>query len=250
MNFTKINKKLIPKLLHKKNRYEKKLFVAEGHKIVNELVKTSELEILKIFVREDKWELSYEGNTIYEKVPEKDFKKISSLETAQGILAVVKIPSYVDNPVSLSYPAIVLDTIQNPGNLGTIIRTADWFGIETIICNTGSVDVFSPKVVQASMGAVARVKVFYKDLDDFFKENRDIPVYGMVMNGKNIYKTSLEEKAFYLFGNESRGINKSYYKYISEKLTIPNFSNNKVKTESLNVAMSVGITLALLRNQI
>ncbi len=247
MTHTKINKNLIPKLLKKKNRYENKLFVAEGHKIVNELVKSGELEVLKIFVREDKWDNTFDNNPLYEKTSEKDFKKISSLETAQGILAVAKMPDYVDKPLSLSLPAIVLDTIQDPGNLGTILRTADWFGIDTIVCNKGSVDVFSPKTVQASMGAVARVKVYYLDLDKFFSENKNIPVYGMVMDGNDIYKTTLQENAFYLFGNEAHGIDKSYYKYITSKLTIPNFSSKPFKTESLNVAMSVGITLALMK---
>ncbi len=242
---TNIGKKLISKLLKKKIRYEEGLFVAEGKKIVSELLASGEVGAVAVYIREDNWEKQYEGKNLFHKVSEKDFKKISSLETSQGWLGVFRMPEYVNKPMKITWPALVFDTIQDPGNLGTIIRTADWFGIDTIVCSTNSADIFSPKVVQASMGAIARVKVYYTELEHLFEQYPEVQVLAMAMDGENIYKTDLPEKAFYLFGNESKGINKNLYRYATQKLTIPNFSDKPYKTESLNVAVSAAITMSL-----
>jgi TrmH family RNA methyltransferase len=242
---TNIGKKLIVKLLKTKNRYHYGMFVAEGAKIVNELLKSNELDVVNVFVREDLWMDEFSDKKKFIKTSKTDFAKISNLETAQGWLAVFKMPSYVNKPMEINFPALVFDTIQDPGNLGTVIRTADWFGIDTIICSKGSVDVFSSKVVQASMGAVARIKVYYTDLEAFFKKFNTIPVYAMTMDGSNIYEEKFPAKAFFLFGNESKGINRNLYTYVTKKITIPNFSNKQYKTESLNVAVSASITMAL-----
>ncbi len=242
---TNIGKKLISKLLKKKIRYEKRLFIAEGEKIVKELLASGEVQPVAVYTREDQWESQYEKSNLFHKIPDKDFKKITHLETSQGWLGIFRMPEYVNKPIQITYPALVFDTIQDPGNLGTIIRTADWFGIETIVCSPNSVDVFSSKVVQASMGAIARVRVYYEELESFFAKYSGIPVFAMAMDGENIYETDLPKKAFYLFGNESKGINKHLYRYATKKLTIPNFSNKPYKTESLNVAVSVAITVAL-----
>jgi len=246
MRNNNITKKLVTNLRKKSIRYKSKLFVAEGFKIVDEFLNSRSVEVLKVYIREDKWSEKYDSDNLFEKVSTKDFKKISSLETAQGILAVVKMPAYVDKPQQINFPAIVLENISDPGNLGTIIRTADWFGIDTVICSQGSVDVFSPKTVQASMGAVARVKVYYENMQDFFAARKE-PVYALSMHGDNIYETPLKNDAFYLFGSEAHGISTDILKFANKKLTIPNFSKNAEKTESLNLAMSVGITLALMK---
>ncbi len=245
----KINKTLVNILKKKKKREEYGLFVAEGKKIVFELLKSGELEVVAVFVREDVWQYDFELNAIFQKVNIKDFKRISSLETAQGFLAVVKMPTYINDDIILSYPVIALDRIQDPGNLGTIIRTADWFGIDTVVCSKGSVDVFSPKVVQASMGAIARVRVYYMDLYEFIDNqiNKGFPVYAMVMNGENVYEKHLESHAIYLFGNESKGISKELFTHKVLPTTIPNFSNKKHKSESLNVSVSVSVIMTLLR---
>lgn len=167
-----------------------------------------------------------------------ELEKISALKTPQGILALVFIPAeqkiefqHLKNQFSL-----VLDEIQDPGNLGTIIRTADWFGIKNIICSNTTVDAFNPKTAQSTMGSLSRIDIFYTDLDEFLSSAK-LPIYGALLNGENIYKTNWGKEGLVLMGNEGHGISESLVKKITVPVTIPNFGN----AESLNVAVATSI---------
>jgi TrmH family RNA methyltransferase len=242
----KNNIKFIKSLSEKKNRENYKLFIAEGDKIVSEAIKNK--FSIKIIFASKEWLIKNEGqistSEIIE-VTENELRKISTLKTPNKVLAVIEKPENIFNIVSLKNKlTIVLEDIQDPGNLGTIIRTADWFGIENIICSKNSVDVYNSKVVQASMGAILKVKVWYFDIIDILHENSDkIPVYGMYLEGENIFKTQLLEKGIIIFGNESKGISEKLGKLIKKRLTIPD-NNSQKQIESLNVSMAVSITCA------
>jgi TrmH family RNA methyltransferase len=146
--------------------------------------------------------------------------------------------------------SLALDDIQDPGNMGTIIRLADWFGIDFIICSNSTVDVFSPKVVQASMGAISRVKVIYCDLQKTLSEyNKLIPIYGTFMGGSNIYNEKLASKAIIVMGNEGNGISPDVEKLITDKIHIPSFATNRSTVESLNVAMATSIVCSEFRRR-
>jgi len=238
-------KKRLVSLRKKRNRYAENMFVAEGEKIVGELLLSKEVVPVIVYIREDKWVEKFDENKLFVRVNEKKFRQISTLETSQGWLGVFKMPNYVTKPMQLTFPVLVFDSIRDPGNLGTIIRTADWFGIDTIVCSKDSVDVFSPKVVQSSMGAVVRVKVYYTDLEVFFKSRSEVPLYAFTMNGNNVFNFKIPEQSFLLFGNESRGISEKLLTFATKKITIPNFSKKRNKIESLNVAVSASIVMAL-----
>ena len=225
--------KKISKLFYKKYRNEMGLFVAEGRKVVNELL-DSNYEIESLFstkiIRQNHILLN-----------ENQMKKISFLKTPSSILGVFKIPrkiKYIDS----EDPIIVLDSIKDPGNLGSIIRLCDWFGVKKIICSKDSVECYNPKVVQSTMGSISRVNCLYLDLNSFFLNNQK-KVYGTYLNRKSIYKSSLEKNAIYLFGNESKGISSSMGKYINEKITIPSF-NLSDNPNSINVSNSTAIILS------
>ena len=170
--------------------------------------------------------------------------------------AVCEIPRYTLNISALSEKlTLLLDTIKDPGNLGTIIRIADWFGIETIICSPQSADAFNPKVIQATMGSITRVKIHYTDLSEFVARNQKetkLPVYGALLEGENLYKQNLPSAAFILIGNESRGISAELIPSISNKITIPSFSHFKTtpgETESLNAAIATSIICSEFRRK-
>ncbi|HBF88597.1 MAG TPA: RNA methyltransferase [Bacteroidales bacterium] len=234
--------KLINSLSLKKNRDEEKLFVAEGVKIVSELI-DSNFELVSIFAHEDFFNANNIDNVIEKiTVNESELKSISNLKTPNQVLAIVKLPAQElkMNDITNQF-SIAFEDIQDPGNLGTIIRTADWFGIKNIICSNNSVNVYNPKVVQATMGAISRVNVFYTELDTFLKQSLEfgLKIYGTLLNGESIYNHNLTDKGIVLFGNESKGISSELQKYISNKISIPSALFNK--TESLNVSMAMGI---------
>jgi len=173
-------------------------------------------------------------------------KKISSLTTPNEVLAICAIPENKLNVSELKNKlTLVLDDIRDPGNLGTIIRIADWFGIENIICSLETVDIYNPKVVQATMGSIARVNVFYEDLKTIFLEaltKNNFPIYGTVLNGENIFEKSLTSNGFIVIGNESNGISIELLPLINEKISIPTFSVNETNSvESLNAAIATAI---------
>ncbi|MEA3443619.1 MAG: RNA methyltransferase [Bacteroidota bacterium] len=239
--------KLISSLQRKKMRDEHSLFVAEGNKLVSEIVE-SDFKIHSVVALHQWIETKkLSPNIEIIEANEKEMKKISSLTTPTEVLAVVEKPAFDLDISRLSGQlSLVLDDIQDPGNLGTIIRLADWFGIENIVCSRGTVDVFNPKVVQATMGAILRVKLHYSDLGKFFGEVLEqfkIPVYGTFMDGTSIYQEKLPEAALIVMGNEGKGISKDIQQFITHKISIPSFSENKT-SESLNVANATGIILS------
>jgi len=227
--------KLITSLQQKKYRNKLGLFVAEGPKVINELI-TAKLQLHSLYSTVDGL---FEGETV-QIVSEKELSKITALKNANNSLAVFKIPDkkpYEENGIT-----VVLDAIQDPGNLGTIIRLCDWFDVKNLICSLNTVDCFNPKVIQATMGSIVRVNIMYTAIEEFILE-RNSPVYIGAMNGKNIYKENLPDKAIIIVGNEANGVSTNIINLVGNKVAIPQFGVNK-KTESLNVATATAILLS------
>ncbi|WP_281322804.1 TrmH family RNA methyltransferase [Flavobacterium aestivum] len=229
--------KLISSLQQKKHRFANQLFFAEGVKVIQELVKSNfELEHLYT-TKPDFDSISADKKTI---ISESELNKISALATPNTCLAVFKIPS--EKKKVNSGLILALDSVRDPGNLGTILRLCDWFGIKQLLCSKETVDIFNPKVVQATMGSIARVNVNYIDLNAFISETK-LPVFGTFMDGTNIYKTDLPQEGIIIMGNEANGISKDLEKLIQKRLTIPRFGDLQ-ETESLNVATATAIILS------
>lgn len=227
--------KLINSLVKKKFRQKYNNFIVEGVKIIDEALK-SDLKIHKIFTTD----ATFGGDPVLtELISERELKKISQLVQPNTALALCEIPN--ENPIQTEGLILVLDDIRDPGNLGTIIRLADWFGIHQIVCSQETVDVYNPKVIQSSMGSFLRVQLNYTDLEKFF-QTYPYPVLGTFMEGKNIYKFRFPENAALILGNESNGISEKLHDHITEKISIPRRGNLQ-QTESLNVAMAAGIIL-------
>lgn len=228
--------KTIQSLDKKKYRQKYNLFLVEGNKIIKELP-LSDYHIENLY-SVDPDNFIFKTQEV-EKILPTDLKKISFLQHPKDSVAVCRIPDNIFlEDVSVQ---LVLDGIQDPGNLGTIIRLADWFGIEQIICSNDTVDLYNPKVIQATMGSFLRVNVFYTDLDNYLKEYK-YPIFGTDMNGENIYETTFPEKFSLVFGNEGNGIRSSTEDLITKMITIPRFGRSQ-STESLNVSMSAGIIM-------
>jgi TrmH family RNA methyltransferase len=175
---------------------------------------------------------------------------MSQLTTPSSVIAVYEIPqSALDETIVNEQLVIALDRVQDPGNLGTIMRVADWFGISYIVCSRDTVDVYNPKVVQATMGAISRVKVHYVDLPDFIARHRDVPVYGTLLDGDNIYETSLQNHGLVVMGNEGQGLSDEVKAMVSHRLLIPSYPPERPTSESLNVGMATAITIAEFRRQ-
>jgi len=246
--------KLIQSLNRKKDRDELGLFLVEGNKMVEEALRSdyqTETLVCTSEFAESVSEIQFSANEIIE-TDKESIQKASLLRNPQEALAVVRQPDQGKpalNPETDLY--LALDFIQDPGNLGTIIRIADWFGINTIICSENTVDFFNPKVVQASMGAIFRVKCWYTNLDNFLDEisAQKIPVYGTFMKGDNIYKEPLSKNGIIVLGNEGNGISEPVSQLITNRLTIPSFSSNASKSESLNVAIAASICCSEFRRR-
>jgi TrmH family RNA methyltransferase len=248
----KSKKKLISSLSQKKHRDKYGLFVAEGVKLVNDLLTsgmTSEIILGTNFGLVSKKRFQSK----IEIVDDSELRKISSLKTPQSLLAVFKKPECKfkigDHAERLT---LCLDGIQDPGNMGTIIRLADWFGINTVVCSYDTADAFNPKVVQASMGALARVEVYYTKLDNFCKQSAEqykLQIFGTFMDGENIYTTKLPKKGLIIMGNEGKGIRPAIEKEVTKKLTIPCFPRNRKEEgmESLNVGVAAAIVCSEFR---
>jgi len=232
--------KLITSLQQKKYRFANQLFFAEGIKVIQELLE-SNFELVNLYsTKNDFEEVSSDKKIV---ISESDLKKISALSTPNTCLAVFKIAA--DKPIIKSGLILALDSIRDPGNLGTILRLCDWFGISQIICSNETVDIYNPKVVQATMGSIARVNVNYIDLNAFIVQSK-IPVFGTFMDGENIYKLTLPQEGIIIMGNEANGISAELEKLVKNKLTIPRFGTLQ-KTESLNVATATSIILSEFR---
>ena len=229
--------KLITSLQQKKFRLSHQLFFAEGIKVIQELL-ASNFELNHLYTTQNDFEeVLNEKKTL---ITETELKKITALSTPNSCLAVFKIPN--EKKINESGILLALDSIRDPGNLGTILRLCDWFGINQIVCSRDAVDIYNPKVVQATMGSLARVHVNYMDLEDFIA-NTALPVFGTFLNGENIYKTKLPQEGIIVMGNEANGISVELEKSIKNRLSIPRFGSLQ-KTESLNVATATAIILS------
>lgn len=238
MSLSKNHLKLITSLSQKKYRHKYKLFIVEGIKVVQEFLNSSyELEIL--FSTESSF--SYLDSFI--EVSEQELKKISSLKTPNKVIALFKIP--VQKNSSSSGLIVALDAINDPGNLGTIIRLCDWFGIDQLLCSKETVDCYNTKVVQSSMGSLTRVAISYVDLKEYLT-SVSIPVFITDMDGDNIYEMKPPTSAVLVMGNEANGISNSIKQIVSTKISIPRYGNSQL-TESLNVATATAILLSEFR---
>ena len=232
--------KLITSLQQKKYRFAHQLFFAEGIKVIQELVE-SNFELVHLYTTQNDFEqVSTDKRTL---IAESDLKKITALATPNSCLAVFKIPA--EKKIGESGLILALDSIRDPGNLGTILRLCDWFGIDQLICSKETVDIYNPKVVQATMGSIARVNVNYVDLENVVSQTK-LPVFGTFMDGNNIYKTNLSQEGIIIMGNEANGISPELEKLAKNRLTIPRFGT-VLKTESLNVATATAIILSEFR---
>ena len=244
---TKAEIQQIRSLQDKRNRDAEGLFLAEGAKLVEEIA-SSKLTIRRIYTTRT----DLKGANV-EVIDSKTMERLSGLKTASDTLAVVEQPRYRLSLRSLTKSLILaLDGVQNPGNLGTIIRLADWFGVEDILCSKECADCFNPKVIQATMGAILRVRIHYVDnlaelLSEASKEG--MPIYGTLLDGDNIYSTTLTPTGIIVMGNEGRGLSQECRRVVTHRLLIPAYPANRPTSESLNVAMATGITLSEFRRR-
>ena len=238
--------KLIKSLETKKFRKREGLFVAEGPKVVGDLLRAGYLPH-SIFCSSEWSEVS--GERIVQAVTDDELRRISFLQHPQEVLAIFHIPesSLTSHPSPLtSNLCLALDGVQDPGNVGTIIRIADWFGITHIYCSPDTADVYNPKVVQATMGSLAHVSITYCDLVSLLRE-ANVPIYGTLLDGQDIYQQTLTDNGIIVMGNEGNGISPEVRQMITNKLLIPNFNRNSETAESLNVAIATAITCSEFR---
>lgn len=237
-------------LQKKKVREEEKLYVIEGDKLVKEflvagvhvrtlIAKPEFLNSLSLYQKKGIGEIIPAGND--------DLRKISSLKTPHNALAVIQIPEVRMDPSDIEKGlTVALDFVQDPGNLGTIIRAAAWFGIKNIYCSGDCVDLYNPKVIQASMGAILHVKVFYTDLKTLFKtaSELNVKVFGALLEGESIYSYKLGTNGIILLGNESKGISEELLPFITDRIMIPKMSSAQAGIDSLNVSMAASVILS------
>ena len=249
--------KYVRSLEMKKYRKAEGVFVAEGHKLVGDLLDVFECKYL---AATSEWlsanvawvDRQRRSGVEVDEVTDEELKRASFQETPQQVLAVFKQLTYeVDvNEVARKQLCLVLDDVQNPGNLGTIVRLADWFGIEHIFCSKGCADIYNPKTVQATMGGIARVRVHEADLPELLSRlDKDIPVYGTFLDGENIYGRELENRGLIVMGNEGKGVSKEVAAFVTERLYIPNYPEGRETSESLNVAIATAIVCAEFRRR-
>jgi len=236
---TKAELKYIQSLCHKKQRRQDNNFIAEGAKIIDEIIK-SNYKITKIYATQEWIEKYNTHNLSVTEVALTEMQRMSCLQNPNNVLAIVEQKNY-DDLLPNNQLNLVLDGIQDPGNLGTIIRIADWFGVENIFCSNDTVDVYNQKVIQSSMGSFVRVKLWYGNIETIFKKN-NLPVYGAVLDGKSVYELSSLSAGFLVIGNEGNGIRNHILPYIKYPITIP----KKGGAESLNAAIATGILLSRL----
>lgn len=246
---SKNKSKYIRSLELKKIRKEERVFLAEGPKLVGDLLGHFPCHFL---AATSEW-LAEHPTVAADEVAEataEELSRASLLKTPQQVLALFEQPqfSYDAETVRRSL-CLALDDVQDPGNLGTIIRLADWFGIEHIFCSPNTVDVYNPKTVQATMGGIARVKVHYTPLPDLIRSLGDIPVYGTFLDGKNMYEQSLSTHGLIVMGNEGNGIGREVEALINRKLYIPSYPQERETSESLNVAIATAVVCAEFRRQ-
>lgn len=234
--------KLIKSLSLKKNRQQHELFIVEGIKGVSEFLK-SDYKLNHLFTTKSIFEVP---NNLISDISEVELKKISSLKNPNTVLAIFEIPEQI--VFQQKELIVALDDVRDPGNLGTIIRLCDWYGIKDLVCSLNTVDCYNAKVVQATMGSLTRVNVQYLDLEVYLKSSK-ATIFGAFLDGENIYTTTLPSEAIIVLGNEANGISKAIENEVKRKITIPQFGTIKV-TESLNVANATAILLSEFRRRI
>lgn len=248
--------KYVRSLEMKKYRKAEGVFVAEGHKLVGDLLDVFECKYLAAtsewLSAHEAWIEQRKNRVEVDEVTDEELRRVSFQETPQQVLAVFRQPIYevnVDEVVSRQL-CLALDDVQNPGNLGTIVRLADWFGIEHIFCSKGCADIYNPKTVQATMGGMAHVQVHYVDLPQMLQGLAgDIPVYGTFLDGDNMYQKELENRGVIVMGNEGKGVSKEVEAFVTERLYIPNYPAGRETSESLNVAIATAIVCAEFRRR-
>ncbi len=238
--------RLVRSLQQKKYRNQHGLFVVEGIKLVRELL-DSEYKVYRIFAT-DVSVFDVQDESV-DAVTEAELRKMSSLTTPNTVVGVFEIPKV--RKIDFSDWILAVDDVRDPGNLGTIIRLCDWFGIEHLVCSENTVDCYNPKTLQATMGSIARVQVGYTDLEDFLRKT-DFPIYGAFMEGRAVYEVELPERGILVMGNEANGISSEVQALVSEKIGIPKPAYRttryaKNSAESLNVATATAILLNEIR---
>ena len=235
--------KQIKQLELKKFRRREGLFVAEGPKVVGDLVKR--WEPVAVFATED---YSPTRPVEVQRISDEELRKVSFLQHPQQVLALFPTPHETDFNIDLKVLTLALDGVQDPGNLGTIIRLADWFGIDTIVCSEETADAWNPKVVQATMGSIARVNIVYTNLPALLEQlPQDYPVYGTLLDGENIYSQQLEGGGLIVMGNEGNGLTEKVRRRVTRRLLIPSYRDDTA--ESLNVAIATAIVCAEFRRR-
>jgi|TARA_B100000795_G_scaffold112346_1_gene83119 TrmH family RNA methyltransferase len=237
MSISKNQLKLITSLSQKKYRQKHDLFIAEGIKVLNELL-NSTFEIETLFCTDD-FETTISEKKVV-RISETELKKVSTLKSPNKALGVFKIPK--EKAVKNSGLTIALDAINDPGNLGTIIRLCDWFGVTQLVCSKDTVDCYNQKVVQASMGSLTRVSIHYTDLENYITKS-NLDTFIADMDGENVYKTKLPKEGILIMGNEANGVSEEIKSLLQYKISIPRFGETQ-ETESLNVATATAILLS------
>lgn len=248
-SLTRNMRKAYASLATAKGRRALGLFMAQGHKCVSDTINHFDVETI---LSTEEWARKNGGIIGVDNIicckPE-DMQRISSLSCPPDVIGIYHIPDYKIPDISNKL-ILALDCIQDPGNLGTIMRVCDWMGVSTILASTDTVDVWSPKVIQSTMGAISRVKVHYCNLSDYLSSLNDIEIYGTFLEGDNIYDAPLSNSGIIVMGNEGNGISDEIMSLVNRKLTIPPYPANSRTSESLNVAIATGITLAEFRRRI
>lgn len=242
--------KLIRQLASKKGRTEAQAFLGEGHKVVGDLLTRFHVRFV---IATHAWLSLHEplAGVEFIEATADELRRASLLMAPQDVLAVFDLPSSREGvPLPADELSLALDGVQDPGNVGTIIRLADWFGIRHIFCSVDTADAFNPKVVQATMGSLARVSLHYTDLLELLDRRPDcLPVYGTLLNGRNIYTTELQQQGVIVMGNEGKGVSEAVRRRLTHGLLIPPFPGDSATAESLNVATATAITLSEFRRR-
>lgn len=232
--------KYIQSLQHKKFRDANREFVVEGHKLVLEMLASGTFDVVKIYAVED-WQSNLTDKnllSLVETISENDLQKISGMPSPNKVLAVLSMRT-TEEPPDAEGLTLVLDDVRDPGNLGTIIRTADWFGVKHIICSDNTVDFYNPKVVQSTMGSLSRVNIYYTHLATYLKKNKDVPSYAAVLDGVDVRNTDKQKSMILVIGNEANGISPNVLQVCTHHIRIPGGGD----VESLNAAIAAAILM-------
>jgi len=246
--------KLIKSLSDKKNRLKENLFVVEGDKIVSEVIGSS-IEIERVFctgIFLEKYSFDSSALSLITEVSQDEIKKASLLKNPQNCIALCRLPLPVKFPAAITDNlTLFLDDVQDPGNMGTIIRICDWFGIEWVFCSPGCADLFNPKVIQASMGSFCRVKVISSSFNDMaaWVKSQKMQICGAFLDGENIYNTDLRKKTLLIMGNEGNGISSEIEGLVDKRVSIPRFAVDNKGAESLNVSTATAVLCAEFQRQ-